>query len=254
MIIFCLSITLYVKRESDKILFLFAQKGIFMPKHTPLMSRHTFLKLEALTQIYAQRKTNIFIDEQVKEIIKYIVVDYILFNKTTLELSVPTFNPIKKERKKFEPEPYLKDKNVVDCSKNEVLVFIRENFIERVGDNRSIIQAIHNSSFHVSYENKQKLIQFMGKHHSYDFVENATTQEGKQGILDFMTELLEGKTKQTQAKKWYNNILKHLKYECIHLMELTDTQRKENLTQGIANRKKNNDKKKRFNDPNINFF
>lgn len=225
-----------------------------MSKHTPLMSRHTFLKLEALTQIYAQRKTNIFIDEQVKEIIKYIVVDYILFNKTTLELSVPTFNPIKKERKKFEPEPYLKDKNVVDCSKNEVLVFIRENFIERVGDNRSIIQAIHNSSFHVSYENKQKLIQFMGKHHAYDFVGNAIAQEGKQGILDFMTELLEGEGKQIQAKKWYNNILKHLKYECIHLMELTDTQRKENLTQGIANRKKNNDKKKRFNDPNINFF
>lgn len=51
-----------------------------MHEHTPpLMSRHTFLKLEALTlKIYAQRKTNIFIDNQVKEIIKYIVVDYIL--------------------------------------------------------------------------------------------------------------------------------------------------------------------------------
>lgn len=57
----------------------------------------------------------------------------------------------------------------------------------------------------------KKLIQFMGKHHSYDFVENATTQEGKQGIFRFYDSIIRGEGKKIQAKKWYNNILKHLK-------------------------------------------
>ena len=36
--------------------------------------------------------------------------------------------------------------------------------------------------------------------------------------------------------------------------EFTDKQRKENLAQGIVDRRKNNAKKKRFNDPHITIF
>ena len=108
-------------------------------------------------------------------------------------------------------------------------------FEDRCCDYRSIREAIEKSSFSVSFEDKKKLIEFMGKHQSYHFTENANE------ILAFMLTLL--KDNEKQSKKWYNNILKHLTYECIHLMELTDKQRKENLAQGIVDRRKNNAKK-----------
>lgn len=209
-----------------------------MPKHTPLMTRHTFLKLEALTQINAQRKENKLIDNQVKKVVNFVEVDFIEFDKTTQELKA--FRELKNEA------DYLDSKGCADCSRNNVLVFRRVVFEDRCCDYRSIKEAIEKSSFSVSFEDKKKLIEFMGKHQSYHFIENANE------VLSFILTLLQDN--KIQSKKWYNNILKHLKYECIHLMELTNTQRKENLTQGIANRKKNNAKKKRFNDPNINFF
>ena len=209
-----------------------------MEKHTPLMTRHTFLKLEALTQINAQRKENKLIDNQVKKVVNFVEVDFITFNKTTQELKA--FRELKNEA------DYLDSKGCADCSRNDVLVFRRVVFEDRCCDYRSIKEAIEKSSFSVSFEDKKKLIEFMGKHQSYHFIENDNE------VLSFILTLLQDN--KIQSKKWYNNILKHLKYECIHLMELTNTQRKENLTQGIANRKKNNAKKKRFNDPNINFF
>ena len=226
------------KEKSDKIFILFAQKGIFMPKHTPLMTRHTFLKLESLTQIYAQRKKNELIDNQMKKVVNYVEVDFITFDKTTQELKA--FRELKNEA------DYLDSKGCADCSRNNVLVFRRVVFEDRCCDYRSIREAIEKSSFSVSFEDKKKLIEFMGKHQSYHFIENANE------ILAFMLTLL--KDNEKQSKKWYNNILKHLTYECIHLMELTDKQRKENLAQGIVDRRKNNAKKKRFNDPHITIF
>ena len=226
------------KEKSDKIFILFAQKGIFMPKHTPLMTRHTFLKLESLTQIYAQRKKNELIDNQMKKVVNYVEVDFITFDKTTQELKA--FRELKNEA------DYLDSKGCADCSRNDVLIFRRVVFEDRCCDYRSIREAIEKSSFSVSFEDKKKLIEFMGKHQSYHFIENAND------ILAFMLTLL--KDNEKQSKKWYNNILKHLTYECIHLMELTDKQRKENLAQGIVDRRKNNAKKKRFNDPHITIF
>ena len=226
------------KEKSDKIFILFAQKGIFMPKHTPLMTRHTFLKLESLTQIYAQRKKNELIDNQMKKVVNYVEVDFITFDKTTQELKA--FRELKNEA------DYLDSKGCADCSRNDVLIFRRVVFEDRCCDYRSIREAIEKSSFSVSFEDKKKLIDFMGKHQSYHFTENADE------ILTFMLTLL--KDNKEQSKKWYNNILKHLTYECIHLMELTDKQRKENLAQGIVDRRKNNAKKKRFNDPHITIF
>lgn len=226
------------KEKSDKIFILFAQKGIFMPKHTPLMTRHTFLKLESLTQIYAQRKKNELIDNQMKKVVNYVEVDFITFDKTTQELKA--FRELKNEA------DYLDTKGCADCSRNDVLVFRRVVYEDRCCDYRSIKEAIEKSSFSVSFEDKKKLIEFMGKHQSYHFTENANE------ILAFILTLLNDNEK--QSKKWYNNILKHLKYECIHLMELTDKQRKENLAQGIIDRRKNNTKKKRFNDPHITIF
>ena len=226
------------KEKSDKIFILFAQKGIFMPKHTPLMTRHTFLKLESLTQIYAQRKKNELIDNQMKKVVDFVEVDFITFDKTTQELKA--FRELKNEA------DYLDSKGCADCSRNDVLIFRRVVFEDRCCDYRSIREAIEKSSFSVSFEDKKKLIEFMGKHQSYHFTENANE------ILAFMLTLL--KDNEKQSKKWYNNILKHLTYECIHLMELTDKQRKENLAQGIVDRRKNNAKKKRFNDPHITIF
>ena len=66
-----------------------------MPKHTPLMTRHTFLKLESLTQIYAQRKKNELIDNQMKKVVNYVEVDFITFDKTTQELKA--FRELKNE-------------------------------------------------------------------------------------------------------------------------------------------------------------
>jgi len=209
-----------------------------MPKHTPLMTRHTFLKLESLTQIYAQRKKNELIDNQMKKVVDFVEVDFITFDKTTQELKA--FRELKNEA------DYLDSKGCADCSRNDVLVFRRVVFEDRCCDYRSIKEAIDKSAFSVSFEDKKKLIDFMGKHQSYHFTENADE------ILAFILTLL--KDNKIQSKKWYNNILRHLKYECIHLMELTDKQRRENLAQGIAHRQKNNAKKKRFNDPNINIF
>ncbi len=226
------------KEKSDKIFILFAQKGIFMPKHTPLMTRHTFLKLESLTQIYAQRKKNELIDNQMKKVVNYVEVDFITFDKTTQELKA--FRELKNEA------DYLDSKGCADCSRNDVLIFRRVVFEDRCCDYRSIREAIEKSSFSVSFEDKKKLIEFMGKHQSYHFIENANE------ILAFILTLLNDN--KIQSKKWYNNILKHLTYECIHLMELTDKQRKENLAQGIVDRRKNNAKKKRFNDPHITIF
>lgn len=202
------------------------------------MTRHTFLKLETLTQINAQRKENKLIDNQMKKVVNYVEVDFITFDKTTHQFN--TFIELKNEA------DYLDSKGCADCSRNDVLVFRRVVYEDRCCDYRSIKEAIEKSSFSVSFEDKKKLIDFMGKHQSYHFTENANE------ILTFMLTLL--KDNEKQSKKWYNNILKHLKYECIHLMELTDKQRRENLAQGIAHRQKNNAKKKRFNDPNINIF
>ena len=205
-----------------------------MHEHLSLMPRHTFLQLEVLTQIYAQRKENQVIEKQVKKIVKYVEVDFILYNKITQKLEVPRIT----RKALFDPSPYLNSYDSADCSKDTILVFIREKFEKKVSSNLAITEAIRNSTFSVNTEKKEKLIKFMGKHHAYNFVINANTTEDKQGILDFMTELLEGKGRQIQAKKWYNNILKRLKYECICIMEKSTEEKKDTFAKAIRQRDK----------------
>ncbi len=182
-----------------------------------LMTRYKFLKLEALIE----NKEN----------------EYIIYNTLKEEFEV--------RKELVRADKYFQDLDVI-CLKERVLIYIQEMYESNICDSQIIKKAINNSTFSVHLATKQSLLEFISKHPSINFVED------KHKIIDFINSLI--KT-EVQSKKYYNNILKRLKYTCMNILEKDEKSKSDNFSQSIVERenKKNSIKMKQKDDEEFNF-
>jgi len=167
-----------------------------------LLKRHTILKLEKLTN----HSDNNFItyDKKNKKLIPH--------------------NELNRINSYF-------NGSEIDCSKNMILLYIKEQFEERVEDNALIKKAILSSTLSVRNDTQEKLLNFISLHPAINF----STDSEK--IIDFIASVMNNNN-EVQAKKYYNNIMKRLKYTCINILEKNQETRDENFAEGMKNHKK----------------
>lgn len=151
---------------------------------------------------------------------KYIKIEELTLNE---DIQYITFNTVNKNIEFFKnPNFSLKD--------NQFLIFDREYFGMNIIDTFKIRENIKNSSFSCKEETKQKLISYFQSKPTLNFLLN------KNEILEEIKKLLNNN--ETQSKKFYNNILKRLKYQNLELFEKTNEEREENFKKGIKQRDK----------------
>lgn len=152
---------------------------------------------------------------------KYLKIEELTEN---IDIKYITFNTVANEIKSFKtPNFNLKD--------SQFLIFDREDFEDNIANTFRIRDSINTSSFSCKLESKQKLLNYFQSKPTLNFLLN------KNEILEEIKKLLKGN--EIQSKKFYNNILKRLKYQNIELLfEKTDKQREDNFKKGIKKRDK----------------
>lgn len=151
---------------------------------------------------------------------KYLKIEELTENT---DIKYITFNTVANEIKSFKtPNFNLKD--------SQFLIFDREDFEDNIANTFKIRDSINTSSFSCKLESKQKLLNYFQSKPTLNFLLN------KNEILEEIKKLLKGN--EIQSKKFYNNILKRLKYQNIELFEKTDKQREDNFKKGIKKRDK----------------
>jgi len=112
---------------------------------------------------------------------------------------------------------------------NKILIFGRSGFMEDVADIKKVENAIKNCSFSVSQTTKSNLLKYISFNSKLHFINNASD------IIENIRISMK-KDNNIQSKKYYNSILKQLKFTRLDILEKTDKQRRENLLKGVAKR------------------
>lgn len=158
---------------------------------------------------------------------KYLKIEELTLNE---DIKYITFNIKSKEIKPYKYKP-----NNID-NENIYIIYDREQFLQNTKSKSSITQSIKNSSFSCSQSVKDYFISEVVRTPMIDFLEQ--TKRIKE--IDVRMNNL------TQSKKFYNNILKRLKFLHLELFEKSDKERKDNLKKGIEKRDKNNLHNKKY--------
>ena len=155
------------------------------------------------------------------EISKY---NYIKIEELTLneDIKYITFNTNSKEIKPYKNKPNITNNEVI------FIIFDREQFLQNSKSKGSILLSIKNSSFICSQKIKTELKSHISNSFMIDFLE-------KDKILKNINLYMNN---ETQSKKFYNNILKRLKYQNLELFEKTNEEREINFKNGIKQRDK----------------
>jgi len=158
-------------------------------------------------------------------------VAYIVYNFETKKFK--KFNNINKLNSKFFEASQNFQVN------NEILIFIKDMCLENISDNLKIKEAINTSSFTVSDFVRDELLKLIFNHPSYNFVDKEIN------IIQNIQKSMKAKNT-TQATKYYNNILRRLKYTRIDILEKSKEEKTEDFKIAIQIRDKRR-KNKRFN-------
>lgn len=152
--------------------------------------------------------------------------EYLKIEKLSEDTNVKyiTFNNVSRDIKSFKKPNF-------SLQQNQHLIFDREDFEENIIDTFKIREGIETSSFSCKEDTKKQLLKYFQLKPTLNFL------TGKVEILEKIKPLLNNN--ETQSKKFYNNILKRLKYQKLELFEKTDKQREENLVKGLRQRSKN---------------
>lgn len=112
---------------------------------------------------------------------------------------------------------------------NEILIFIKEMAIENAINTPKIIESIKNSSFSVSNSVQSKLLKYITDKPSYNFIDKENE------IITTIQNFMKSENPK-QAKKYYNNILKRLKFTRIDLFEKTKEEKTQIFEKAIKRR------------------
>jgi hypothetical protein len=150
-------------------------------------------------------------------------INYIVYNLETKEFN--SYENIESINTKF-----FTNSNNFQIDK-KILIFIKDAVLENTSNSLIIQKAIKSSSFSVSKKVEESLLKYISNHPTLNFLDDELMV-----IENIQTAM--NKENNIQAKKYYNNIIRRLKYTRLDILEQTDTQREENFNTAMKTRDK----------------